>query len=94
MTRQEGGGLLNQMRELSSTLRSFPGKDHLIAACLGEIKAQSWKGFLERTLRAEVVGSDILREPFVPSLQLSPEDFTGIRHLVVFVNELTLEVVV
>ena len=63
------------MRELSSTLRSFPGKDHLIAACLGEIKAQSWKGFLERKLRAGLVGSDILREPFVPSLQLSPEDF-------------------
>ena len=54
---------------------------------------QSWKGFLERKLRAVVVGSDILLEPFIPSLQLSPEDFTGSRHLVAFVNELTLEVV-
>ena len=40
-----------------------------------------------------MVGSDILLEPFVPSLQLSPEDFIGSRHLVLFVSELTLEVV-
>lgn len=41
-----------------------------------------------------MVGSDILLEPFVPSLQLSPEDFTGSKHLDVFVSELPLEVVI
>lgn len=35
-----------------------------------------------------MVGSDILLEPFVPSLQLSQEDFTGSNSLDVFVSEL------